>query len=45
MQLWVLRLSVTVLTTFWTGRLYANGFEVNHTISELVGARRYQVDK
>lgn len=28
MQLWVLRLSVTALTTFWTGRAYADGLRL-----------------
>jgi hypothetical protein len=34
MQLWVLRLSVMALTTFWTGRAYADGFEVDYRTSE-----------
>ena len=34
MQLWVLRLSVTALTTFWTGRAYPGGFEVDFKMPE-----------
>jgi hypothetical protein len=30
MQLWGLPLSVTALTTSWTGKAYADGFEVNY---------------